>query len=84
MGAAGALRCLPAHQDALPDGKVVAPGRGVGNVAEIVARFGAQGGQVLSIEPHLAIFAGLSQLEREQRSIKEDVYPSSARRSTWR
>lgn len=63
-------------KDALPDGKVVAPGRGVGNVAEIVARFSAQGGQVLSIEPHLAIFAGLSQLEREQRSIKEDVYPS--------
>lgn len=63
-------------KDALPDGKVVAPGRGVGNVAEIVAKFGAQGGQVLSVEPHLAIFAGLSQLEREQRSIKEDVYPS--------
>ena len=63
-------------KDALPDGKVVAPGKGVGNVAEIVVKFGAQGGQVLSIEPHLAIFAGLSQLEREQRSIKEDVYPS--------
>ena len=63
-------------KDALPDGKVVAPGKGVGNVAEIVARFGAQGGEILSIEPHLAIFAGLSQLEWEQRSIREDVYPS--------
>ncbi len=63
-------------KDALPDGKVVAPGKGVGNVAEIIAKFGAQGGTVLSVEPHLAIFAGLSQLEREQRSIKEDVYPS--------
>ena len=63
-------------KDALLDGKVVAPGRGSGNVAEIVSKFGAQGGRVLSIEPHLAIFAGLSQLEREQRSIKEDVYPS--------
>ena len=37
---------------------------------------GARGGEVLSVEPHLAIFAGLSQLEREQRNIREDVYPS--------
>lgn len=63
-------------KDALSDGKVVAPGRGIGHVPEIVEKFGAQGGEVLSIEPHLAIFAGLSQLEREQRSIKEDIYPS--------
>ena len=63
-------------KDALPDGKVVAPGKGVGHLAEIIAKFGDQGGRVLSIEPHLAIFAGLSQLEREQRSIKEDIYPS--------
>lgn len=63
-------------KDALADGKVVPPGRGEGHVAEIVRSFGAQGGEVLSVEPHLAIFAGLSQLEREQRSIREDVYPS--------
>lgn len=63
-------------KDALPDGKVVAPGKGVGNLAELIAHFGAQGGTILSVEPHLALFAGLSQLEREQRSVKEDRYPS--------
>lgn len=63
-------------KDALENGKVVVPGRGIGHVPELVEKFGAQGGRVLSIEPHLAIFAGLSQLEREQRSIKEDIYPS--------
>ena len=63
-------------KDALPDGKVVPPGKGTGAVAELIRRFGAVGGQVLSLEPHLAIFSGLSQLERDRRGIHEDSYPT--------
>ena len=63
-------------KDALPDGKVVPPGKGEGNVAELIRRFREQGGQVLSAEPHLAIFSGLSQLERDRRGIREDSYPT--------
>ncbi len=63
-------------KDALADGRVVPPGRGEGHVPEIIEKFGAQGGTVLSVEPHLALFSGLSQLEREQRGIREELYPS--------
>ena len=52
-------------KDALPDGRVVPPGAGIGNVAKIVAAYGAQGGRVLSLEPHLFDFVGLKALERE-------------------
>lgn len=52
-------------KDALADGRVVPPGAGIGNVARIVAAYGAQGGQVLSLEPHLFDFVGLKGLERE-------------------
>ena len=52
-------------KDALLDGKVVPAGKGAGNVSAIVASYLAQGGNALTIEPHLAIFQGLSELERE-------------------
>lgn len=52
-------------KDALPDGRVVPPGAGIGNVAKIVAAYSAQGGRVLSLEPHLFDFVGLKALERE-------------------
>lgn len=52
-------------KDALPDGRVVPPGMGAGNVAAIIAKYAAQGGRVLSLEPHLTKFVGLSSLEAE-------------------
>lgn len=52
-------------KDALLDGKVVPAGKGAGNVSAIVASYLAQDGNALTIEPHLAIFQGLSELERE-------------------
>lgn len=63
-------------KDALLDGKVVPAGKGAGNVASIVHSFAAQGGNVLTIEPHLAIFKGLAELEREgeQSNVGEFVY----------
>lgn len=52
-------------KDALPDGKVVPPGQGAGNVPRLIAKYAAQGGKVLSLEPHLHGFVGLKNLEQE-------------------
>ena len=52
-------------KDALPDGQVVPPGTGAGNVPAIVAKYAAQGGSVFSLEPHLTKFVGLASLEAE-------------------
>lgn len=55
-------------KDALPDGSVVPPGQGVGNVPGLIAKYAAMGGQVLSLEPHLYEFVGLKSLEQEEES----------------
>lgn len=52
-------------KDALPDGRVVPPGTGSGHVPELIGKYHAQGGQVLSLEPHLYEFVGLKSLEQE-------------------
>lgn len=52
-------------KDGLPNGEVVPPGQGAGNVAAIIAKYAAQGGRVLSLEPHLYEFVGLKSLEQE-------------------
>lgn len=52
-------------KDALPNGSVVPPGMGVGNLPALIAKYHAQGGQVLSLEPHLFDFIGLKGLEQE-------------------
>ena len=52
-------------KDALPDGSVVPPGAGIGNVASLIAKYHAQGGRLLSLEPHLYDFVGLKNLEQE-------------------
>lgn len=51
-------------KDAHPDGRVVPAGAGVGNVARILSAFRAQGGDAVTIEPHLQVFSGLAGLER--------------------
>ena len=61
-------------KDALPNGKVVPPGSGAGNVPQLVAKCAAQGGVVLSLEPHLSNFVGLKALENEgDESIVGDM-----------
>ena len=52
-------------KDALPNGRVVPPGMGSGNVPLLIEKYYAQGGQVLSLEPHLYDFVGLKNLEQE-------------------
>lgn len=62
-------------KDALEDGRVVPAGCGIGNVAEIVRAYVAQGGTAMTLEPHLTVFSGLSSLEREgERSQVGEVY----------
>lgn len=65
-------------KDALPDGKVVPAGCGVGNLPAIIADFGARGGNVLSLEPHLTVFKGLADLEEDRKTdIDPYSYPSA-------
>lgn len=52
-------------KDALADGRVVPPGDGIGCLREYLPLFAAQGGEVLTLEPHLGEFVGLAELEQE-------------------
>ena len=52
-------------KDALANGQVVPPGKGLGNVPTIVGNYLAQGGKAISLEPHLYEFVGLKSLEQE-------------------
>lgn len=66
-------------KDALENGKVVPAGKGVGFLREILDDFRARGGSSVTIEPHLSVFAGLKDLEREgeQTQIDPFCYESS-------
>ena len=69
-----AWELLKGYVDYMPTGKVVPPGMGAGNVPAIVAKYAAQGGEVLSLEPHLSNFVGLKALEQEgDESIVGDM-----------
>jgi sugar phosphate isomerase/epimerase len=52
-------------KDALANGRVVPPGDGIGCLREYLPLFAAQGGEVLTLEPHLGEFVGLAGLEQE-------------------
>lgn len=66
-------------KDALADGLVVPAGAGIGHVKEILDAFLAQGGDSVTIEPHLTVFEGLKELEGKEREIKvaEFKYPNA-------
>lgn len=62
-------------KDALADGNVVPAGKGIGNLQYIVDEYRKNGGDAVTIEPHLAVFAGLSDLENEDdKSVVGEVY----------
>lgn len=64
-------------KDALESGVVVPAGRGAGHLPEILAAFSDQGGNHVTIEPHLRVFDGLKALEHGERpKIGEDTYES--------
>lgn len=52
-------------KDSLSDGMIVPAGEGDGNVTKIVTEYINKGGKYFTIEPHLKVFDGLKNLERE-------------------
>lgn len=60
-------------KDALPNGRVVPAGNGVGDLECIINEYAKHGGRVFSLEPHLRVFDGFSALEKgENNTIDED------------
>lgn len=52
-------------KDANMNGAVVPPGKGIGNVPQLLKLYAQNGGELLTLEPHLYEFIGLQNLERE-------------------
>ena len=52
-------------KDANEEGKVVPAGEGIGNVGAILKKYYAQGGRDLTLEPHLKVFDGMKDLEKD-------------------
>ena len=67
-------------KDALPNGTVVPSGMGAGGVPETLAMINAlfTGDFVVTLEPHLRVFAGLEALENGQKSVVGSTYPTAA------
>lgn len=55
-------------KDALHNGNVVPAGKGDGNLQALLEAYAAAGGRVMTLEPHLAVFSALGQIERHDRS----------------
>lgn len=60
-------------KDAYADGSVVPAGKGIGNLPYLLERYG---GQVLTLEPHLSVFDGFENLEKETADKKVYCYKS--------
>lgn len=61
-------------KDARADGNVVPAGEGVGNLPFILKEYIKQGGNCITLEPHLKVFEGLKDLEQDEEikvGIKE-------------
>lgn len=66
-------------KDALADGNVVPAGKGIGNIKYILDEFKKLGGDSVTVEPHLTVFAGLKDLEKEgDTSVVGEVYRYSS------
>ena len=64
-------------KDVREDGTVVPAGQGSGRIPELLRRYEKAGGEVLTVEPHLAVFKGLAELENgEKTQIGEFEYES--------
>ena len=66
-------------KDALENGRVVPTGAGIGQLKSILDDFRSRGGANVTIEPHLTLFEGLSELEgtEKQTKIEEFNYPDA-------
>lgn len=64
-------------KDADAAGQVLPAGMGIGHLKEIIPAYLKQGGRVMTLEPHLSVFEGLSALEQAQKSqVGIMEYPS--------
>ena len=65
-------------KDALEDGSIVPAGKGKGNLGIILYNYLRNGGNAVTVEPHLAVFPALSSLERKGDGsiINEYAYES--------
>ncbi len=70
-------------KDALESGHIVPPGKGIGNLKALLEKFGPGQGKVLSVEPHLAIFDGLSDLEEDPDNLISKKYVYSTQREAF-
>lgn len=62
-------------KDARSNGSVVPAGKGEGNIPFLLSQYK---GEILTVEPHLAVFEGFHDLEAgEKTSMEEYCYPSS-------
>lgn len=62
-------------KDALPDGSVVPAGKGIGGLEYIIGDYIANGGKCVTVEPHLSVFDGLDDLEKEGgKSVVGNAY----------
>lgn len=65
-------------KDALADGTVVPAGKGIGCLPELLKDFSARGGEAVTLEPHLQVFEGLSDLEKDHKTpVPRFAYPTS-------
>ena len=64
-------------KDALADKRVVRAGYGIGNVEYLVGEYAKMGGEVLTLEPHLMEFHGLSELENGESVSDIPVYKTN-------
>ncbi|MBR2043832.1 MAG: sugar phosphate isomerase/epimerase [Clostridia bacterium] len=60
-------------KDARADGNVVPAGEGVGNIPFIIKEYAARGGNAVTLEPHLKVFEGLKNLEKEGEKIQVGI-----------
>lgn len=65
-------------KDAKMDGRIVPAGEGDGNIPVILKSFAKQGGNAVTIEPHLAVFDGLAALELSGNTSEVGGYAYSS------
>lgn len=70
-------------KDCVEGGKVVPCGKGIGHVPEILHQFIAQGGWQLTLEPHLTVFSGFADLEKEDANTKMAAYEYPSQRAAF-
>lgn len=70
-------------KDCVEGGKVVPCGKGIGHVPEILHQFIAQGGWQLTLEPHLTVFSGFADLEKEDAKTKMAAYEYPSQRAAF-